>query len=158
MARRLVHSAAVARIALGSDHAGYELKQHFVEMLSATGHDIIDHGTDSTEPVDYPAFCAAAGRSVRDGTADLGIVVGGSGQGEQLAANKVRGVRAALCNDLFTARLARAHNDANVMSIGARVVGLGLAEEIVAVFLSTPFDGGRHARRVAQLTELEEHF
>jgi ribose 5-phosphate isomerase B len=148
----------VARIALGSDHAGYELKQHFVSMLSATGHDIIDHGTDSTEPVDYPAFCAAAGRSVRDGDADLGIVVGGSGQGEQLAANKVRGVRAALCNDLFTARLARAHNDANVMSIGARVVGVGLAEEIVAVFLSTPFDGGRHARRVAQLTELEEHF
>ena len=85
-------------------------------------------------------------------------MVGGSGQGEQLAANKVRGVRAALCNDLFTARLARAHNDANVMSIGARVVGVGLAEEIVAVFLSTPFDGGRHARRVAQLTELEEHF
>ncbi len=158
MARRLVHSAAVARIALGSDHAGYELKQHFVAMLSATGHEIIDHGTDSTEPVDYPAFCAAAGRSVRDGNADVGIVVGGSGQGEQLAANKVRGVRAALCNDLFTARLARAHNDANVMSIGARVVGVGLAEEIVAVFLSTPFDGGRHARRVAQLTELEEHF
>ena len=85
-------------------------------------------------------------------------MVGGSGQGEQLAANKVRGVRAALCNDLYTARLARAHNDANVMSIGARVVGVGLAEEILAVFLSTPFDGGRHARRVAQLTELEEHF
>ena len=148
----------MARIALGSDHAGYELKQHFVEMLSATGHDIIDHGTDSTEPVDYPAFCAAAGRSVRDGDADVGIVVGGSGQGEQLAANKVRGVRAALCNDLYTARLARAHNDANVMSIGARVVGIDLAEEIIAVFLSTPFDGGRHARRVAQLTELEEHF
>ena len=148
----------MARIALGSDHAGYELKQHFVEMLSAKGHDIIDHGTDSTEPVDYPAFCAAAGRSVRDGDADVGIVVGGSGQGEQLAANKVRGVRAALCNDLYTARLARAHNDANVMSIGARVVGIGLAEEIIAVFLSTPFDGGRHARRVAQLTELEEHF
>ena len=148
----------MARIALGSDHAGYELKQHFVEVLSATGHEIIDHGTDSTEPVDYPAFCAAAGRSVRDGAADVGIVVGGSGQGEQLAANKVRGVRAALCNDLYTARLARAHNDANVLSIGARVVGVGLAEEILAVFLSTPFDGGRHARRVAQITELEEHF
>ena len=103
-------------------------------------------------------FCAAAGRSVRDGDADVGIVVGGSGQGEQLAANKVRGVRAALCNDLFTARLARAHNDANVLSIGARVVGVGLAEEIVAVFLSTPFEGGRHARRVAQITELEEQF
>jgi ribose 5-phosphate isomerase B len=146
----------VARIALGSDHAGYELKQHFVEMLKAEGHEIIDHGTDSTETVDYPQFCAAAGRSVRDGAADVGIVVGGSGQGEQLAANKVRGVRAALCNDLYTARLARAHNDANVLAMGARVVGVGLAEEILAVFLSTSFDGGRHARRVAQITELEE--
>ncbi len=148
----------MARIALAADHAGYELKQHFVEVLSADGHEIIDHGTDSTETVDYPAFCAAAGRSVRDGAADVGIVVGGSGQGEQLAANKVRGVRAALCNDLYTARLARAHNDANVLSIGARVVGVGLAEEILAVFLSTSFDGGRHALRVAQITELEEHF
>jgi ribose 5-phosphate isomerase B len=154
----LVHSAEVARIALGSDHAGYELKMHLVEVLSADGHEIIDHGTDSTEPVDYPPICAAAGRSVRDGAADVGIVVGGSGQGEQLAANKVRGIRAALCNDLYTARLARAHNDANVLSIGARVVGVGLAEEILAVFLSTPFEGGRHAVRVAQITELEEHF
>jgi ribose 5-phosphate isomerase B len=127
-------------------------------LLAADGHEIIDHGTDSTETVDYPPFCAAAGRSVRDGDADVGIVVGGSGQGEQLAANKVRGVRAALCNDLYTARLARAHNDANVLSIGARVVGVGLAEEIVAVFLSTSFEGGRHARRVAQITELEEQF
>jgi ribose 5-phosphate isomerase B len=148
----------VARIALGSDHAGYELKQHLVGLLAAEGHEIIDHGTDSTETVDYPAFCAAAGRSVRDGIADVGIVVGGSGQGEQLAANKVRGVRAALCNDLYTARLARAHNDANVLSIGARVVGVGLAEEILAVFLATSFDGGRHAQRVAQITELEEQF
>jgi ribose 5-phosphate isomerase B len=95
---------------------------------------------------------------VRDGDAEVAVVVGGSGQGEQLAANKVRGVRAALCNDLYTARLARAHNDANVLSIGARVVGVGLAEEILAVFLSTPFEGGRHARRVAQLAELEEQF
>ena len=146
------------RIAIGSDHAGFELKEHFVEVLSAQGHEIIDHGTNSTDAVDYPMFCAAAGRSVRDGAADVGIVVGGSGQGEQLAANKVRGVRAALCNDLYTARLARAHNDANVLSIGARVVGVGLAEEILAVFLSTSFDGGRHALRVAQITELEEQF
>ncbi|HEY3485024.1 MAG TPA: RpiB/LacA/LacB family sugar-phosphate isomerase, partial [Ilumatobacteraceae bacterium] len=115
-------------------------------------------GTDSTETVDYPIFCAAVGRTVRDGDADLGIVLGGSGQGEQLAANKVRGVRAALCNDLYTARMARAHNDANVLSIGARVVGVGLADEIVDLFVSTPFDGGRHARRVAQIAELEEQF
>ena len=127
----------MARIAIGADHAGFPLKEHFVALLTGQGHEIIDHGTNSTEPVDYPAFCAAAGRSVRDGDAEYGIVLGGSGQGEQLAANKVRGVRAALCNDLYTARMARAHNDANVLSIGARVVGIGLAEEILATFLST---------------------
>jgi ribose 5-phosphate isomerase B len=145
-------------VAFGADHAGYELKQHLIEKLSAAGHDIIDHGTFSTESVDYPEFCAAAARSVRDGDADVGIVVGGSGQGEQLAANKVKGVRAALCNCLYTARLARQHNDANVLSIGARVVGVGLADEIVDIFLATEFEGGRHARRVAQITELEEQF
>ena len=117
-----------------------------------------DHGTHSTESCDYPPICAAVGRTVRDGDADLGIVLGGSGQGEQLAANKVRGVRAALCNDLYTARMARAHNDANVLSMGARVVGIGLAEEILATFLSTPFEGGRHQRRVDQLTALEQEF
>ena len=134
------------RIAIGSDHAGYELKQHLIGVLSTDGHDVSDLGTNSTESCDYPQFCAAVGREVRNGDADVGIVVGGSGQGEQLAANKVHGVRAALCNDLFTARLARAHNDANVLSMGARVVGVGLAEEILAVFLATSFDGGRHAR------------
>lgn len=148
----------MATIAFGADHAGFELKQHLIDRLQASGHTVIDHGTDSTSSVDYPAFCAAAARSVRDGEADVGIVIGGSGQGEQLAANKVRGVRAALCNCLYTARMAREHNDANVLSIGARVVGLGLAEEIVDLFLETSFEGGRHARRVAQLTELEEQF
>ncbi|MDJ0768797.1 MAG: ribose 5-phosphate isomerase B [Ilumatobacter sp.] len=146
----------MARIAFGSDHAGFELKQHLIDRLAAAGHEIVDHGTDSTESVDYPGFCAAAARSVRDGEADVGIVLGGSGQGEQLAANKVRGARAALCNCLYTARMAREHNDANVLSMGARVVGVGLADEIVDLFLSTPFEGGRHARRVAQLTEIEE--
>ena len=126
--------------------------------LAAAGHEIIDHGTNSSESVDYPEFCAAAARSVRDGSADIGIVLGGSGQGEQLAANKVRGVRAALCNCLYTARMAREHNNANVLSIGARVVGVGLAEEIVDLFLSTPFEGGRHARRVDQISALEEEF
>jgi ribose 5-phosphate isomerase B len=148
----------VTRIALASDHAGFELKQHLVARLGSQGHDIIDHGTDSTESVDYPIFCAAAARSVRDGDADVAIVVGGSGQGEQLAANKVRGIRAALCNCLYTARMAREHNDANVLSIGARVVGVGLAEEIVDLFLSTEFEGGRHARRVQQITDLEAEF
>jgi ribose 5-phosphate isomerase B len=145
-------------IAIGADHAGFELKTHFIEVLKGEGHDVIDHGTDSTVATDYPPICAAVGRSVRDGEAEVGIVVGGSGQGEQLAANKVRGVRAALCNDLYTARLARAHNDANVLSIGARVVGTDLAEEILALFLSTEFEGGRHARRVAEITDLEAQF
>lgn len=143
------------RIALGADHAGYELKVHLAEMLSGEGHEVIDMGTHSTESCDYPPICAAVGRAVRDGGADIGIVLGGSGQGEQLAANKVRGVRAALCNDLYTARMARAHNDANVLSMGARVVGTGLAEEIVHLFLATSFEGGRHERRVQQLAEIE---
>lgn len=143
------------RIAIGSDHAGYELKQHLIDVLTTGGHDMIDLGTHSTESCDYPPICADVGRHVRDGDADLGIVLGGSGQGEQLAANKVHGVRAALCNDLFTARLARAHNDANVLSMGARVIGTGLAEEILSTFLATPFEGGRHARRVEQVMSIE---
>ena len=131
------------------------MKQHLIDVLAADGHDIVDLGTNSTESCDYPQFCAAVGRAVRNGEVEVGVVVGGSGQGEQLAANKVHGVRAALCNDLFTARLARAHNDANVLSIGARVVGVGLAEEILATFLATKFDGGRHARRVEQVMQIE---
>ncbi len=148
----------MTRVAFGADHAGYELKQHLITRLEGAGYEIIDHGTSSTDSVDYPPFCAAAARSVRDGDADFGIVVGGSGQGEQLAANKVRGAWAALCNCLYTARLAREHNDANVLAIGARVVGQGLAEEIVDTFLTTNFEGGRHARRVSQIIELEEQF
>jgi ribose 5-phosphate isomerase B len=151
-------AADTRRIAIGSDHAGFELKQHLVAMLREQGFQVDDQGTHSTESVDYPAICAGVGRTVRDGAADVGIVLGGSGQGEQLAANKVRGVRAALCNCLYTARMAREHNDANVLSMGARVVGVGLAEEIVATFLATDFEGGRHARRVDQLTELEANF
>jgi ribose 5-phosphate isomerase B len=148
----------MSRIAIGSDHAGFELKTYLVKLLRERGHDVIDHGTDSTEPVDYPPICAAVGRTVRDRDAELGIVVGGSGQGEQIAANKVRGVRAALCNDLYTAKMARAHNDANVLSMGARVIGSGLAEEILDTFLTTDFEGGRHAHRVAQLADLESQF
>ena len=144
------------RIAIGSDHAGYDLKQHLVTFLTGLGHTVDDQGTHSTESCDYPPICAGVGRTVRDGQADLGIVLGGSGQGEQLAANKVRGVRAALCNCLYTAKMARSHNNANVLSMGARVVGVGLAEEIVTTFLATDFEGGRHERRVAQLAEIEE--
>lgn len=145
----------MSRVAIGADHAGYTLKSHLIGVLRAAGHQVDDLGTHSTESCDYPPICAAVGRAVRDGKADLGIVLGGSGQGEQLAANKVRGVRAALCNDLYTARMARSHNNANVLSMGARVVGEGLAEEILAVFLATEFEGGRHERRVAQLADIE---
>lgn len=146
------------RIAIGSDHAGFELKQHLVMRLAGSGHEVADLGTDSEAAVDYPAFCAAVGRAVMRGDAERGIVIGGSGEGEQLAANKVRGVRAALCNDLYTARLSRQHNDANVLSLGARVVAAGLADEIAEVWLGTPFDGGRHERRVEQLAALEARF
>ncbi len=145
----------MSRIAIGADHAGYELKAHFAGLLRSAGHTVDDLGTHSAESTDYPQYCAAVGRAVRDGEAELGIVIGGSGQGEQLAANKISGVRAALCNDLYTARMARAHNDANVLSLGARVVGVGLAEEILELFLATAFEGGRHARRIAQVMALE---
>ena len=143
------------RIAIGADHAGYSLKQHLIGTLKSLGHDVDDHGTDSEESVDYPAICAGVGRAVAKGEADRGIVLGGSGQGEQISANKVRGVRAALCNDLYTARLSREHNDANVLAMGGRIVGLGLADEIVKLWLTTDFEGGRHARRVQQIAELE---
>jgi ribose 5-phosphate isomerase B len=148
----------MGRIAIGSDHAGFDLKSHLIDFLAGMGHDVEDHGTHSTESVDYPQICAGVGRSVVAGDADWGIVLGGSGQGEQLAANKVRGVRAALCNCLYTARMAREHNDANVLSIGGRVVGIGLAEEIVTIFANTEFEGGRHQRRVDQITALESDF
>jgi ribose 5-phosphate isomerase B len=112
-------------------------------------------GTDSDARVDYPPIMAAVGRAVAAGEVDRGIVLGGSGQGEQIAANKVRGVRAALCNDLYTARMSRAHNDANVLAMGARIVAPPLAEEILALWLAEPFEGGRHAPRIAQIAEIE---
>ncbi len=142
-------------IAIGSDHAGFALKCHLVAALGARGHRVADLGTDSEASVDYPPICAAVGREVAAGRAEFGIVLGGSGQGEQIAANKVRGVRAALCNDLYTARMARAHNDANVLAIGGRIVATGLADEILDVFLTTEFEGGRHARRVQQIAAIE---
>lgn len=144
------------RIVIGSDHAGFRLKEHLKGVLKEDGHEVDDLGTHSEEAVDYPPICAAVGRAVAAGAAERGIVLGGSGQGEQLAANKVLGVRAALCNDLYTARLSREHNDANVLSMGGRIVGEGLADEIVRLWLATDFAGGRHARRVGQITEIEK--
>jgi ribose 5-phosphate isomerase B len=143
------------RIAIGADHAGFPLKQHLVATLARLGHVVQDRGTHSEAATDYPPICADVARLVTSGKADRGIVVGGSGQGEQMAANKVHGARAALCNDLYTARMSRAHNDANVLAIGGRIVAFGLADEIVALWLDTPFDGGRHQRRVDQIAELE---
>jgi ribose 5-phosphate isomerase B len=143
------------RIAIGGDHAGFPLKEHLVAVLEKWGHDVRDLGTDSTEAVDYPPFCAAVARSVVQGDAEFGIVLGGSGQGEQISANKVHGARAALCNDLYTARMARQHNDANVLSIGGRIVAPELAEEILQIFLDTPFEGGRHQRRIDEIADIE---
>jgi ribose 5-phosphate isomerase B len=143
------------RIAIGSDHAGYPLKEDLKAFLTQEGHDVIDVGTDSTDPVDYPAFCAAAARVVTAGEAERGIVLGGSGQGEQIAANKVRGVRAALCNDVFLAGLSRRHNDANVLAMGGRIVAPSYAREIVRVWLDTPFEGGRHVPRLEQIAGIE---
>ena len=143
------------RIAIGADHAGFALKEHIVQTLGRLGHAVDDRGTHSEAPVDYPPICAEVARLVVAGKADLGIVIGGSGQGEQIAANKVDGIRAALCNDLYTTRLSRQHNDANVLAIGGRIVGFGLADEIVTLWLATAFEGGRHQRRLDQITEIE---
>ena len=144
------------RIALGSDHAGYLLKTAIAKHLVDRGHDVLDLGTDSEASVDYPRFCAAVGRAVVGGKADFGIVMGGSGQGEAIAANKVKGVRAALCLDEFTARLAREHNDANVLSLGGRIVAEFYAAAIVDVFLATQFEGGRHVARLEQIADIEK--
>ena len=143
------------RVSMGSDHAGYRLKEELKTFLQTEGHEVLDVGTYSEETVDYPDFCAAAARAVIDGRADRAIVLGGSGQGEQVAANKVRGTRAALCNDMHLAQLSRRHNDANVLAMGGRIVATELAKEIVKLWLATPFDGGRHARRLEQIAEIE---
>ena len=143
------------RIAVGSDHAGFSLKEDVKAFLGELGHEVVDYGTDSNQPVDYPAFIAAAAHAVGNGECERAIVVGGSGQGEQIAANKVRGVRAALCHDLFLAELSRMHNDANVLSMGGRVVAPAYAREIVRVWLDTGFEGGRHVARLEQIASIE---
>jgi ribose 5-phosphate isomerase B len=143
------------RIVMGADHAGFSLKEDLKGFLEAEGHQVIDVGTDSTDPVDYPAFCAAAARAVVDGRADRGIVLGGSGQGEQIVANKIDGVRASLCHDLYSARLAREHNDANVLGMGARVIAATYAREVVRLWLETPFARGHHEQRIEQIAMIE---
>lgn len=143
------------KVAVASDHAGFELKTAIVAHLAASGHEVEDLGTDSTVPVDYPIFCSACARAVVAGEAELGIVVGGSGQGEQISANKVHGARAALCHDEYTARLARQHNNANVLALGARVTAEVLALILVDTFLATTFEGGRHVTRLEQIAAIE---
>jgi ribose 5-phosphate isomerase B len=139
------------RIAIGSDHAGFQYKGILIGLLQEMGHVVKDFGTDSEEAVDYPDYIRPVAQAVAEGTFERGIVLGGSGNGEAIVANKVKGVRCALCWDVTTARLARQHNDANVVALGQRVVALEEAKDLVRVFLSTDFDGGRHARRIGKI-------
>jgi ribose 5-phosphate isomerase B len=141
------------KISLGTDHAGFLYKEKIKELLASLGHEVKDFGTWSEEPVDYPLFIRPAAQAVANGECDRGIVFGGSGNGEAMAANKVRGVRCALCWNEESAKLSRLHNDANVLSLGQRLIAEDLALEIVRIWLTTPFEGGRHARRIAQLDQ-----
>jgi ribose 5-phosphate isomerase B len=141
------------KIAIGSDHAGFQYKQQIKEFLRTLGHDVIDFGTDSEEPVDYPLFCRPVALAVARGDVDRGIVLGGSGNGEAMTANRVKGVRCALCWNTESARLGRLHNDANVISLGQRMMSEVEALEIVRVWLNTEFEGGRHIRRIQMLDE-----
>jgi ribose 5-phosphate isomerase B len=144
------------RIALGSDHAGYDLKQHIGSMLADSGVTVIDLGTHSTDPVDYPDFAAAVARSVTDGRADRGIIICGSGAGACVAANKVRGIRAATAHDTYTAHQAVEHDDVNVLCLGSRVIGLNVAEELVRTFIAAEFSHEeRHVRRLNKVKALE---
>jgi ribose 5-phosphate isomerase B len=142
------------KIAIGSDHAGYKYKEKIKQFLNGLGHLVVDFGTDSEEPVDYPLFIRPVALAVARGEADRGVVLGGSGNGEAMTANRVRGVRCAVCWNVESARLARQHNDANSISLGQRMITEELALEIVHVWLETPFEGGRHLHRI-QLIDLE---
>jgi ribose 5-phosphate isomerase B len=141
------------KIAIGSDHAGYHYKQAILLHLREAGHEVEDFGTHSEAPVDYPKFIRPVAEAVAAGRFERGIVLGGSGNGEAIAANRVRGVRCGLCWNLESARLTRLHNDANVLSLGERMMDLDLALQIVGVFFTTPFEGGRHLARIQELDE-----
>ncbi len=142
------------KIAMGCDHGGYALKETVKKLLEENGHEVVDCGTHSTESCDYPVFGEAAARKVQSGECERGIVVCTTGIGISIAANKVRGVRCALCHDPLSAEMSRRHNNANMLALGAGIVGKNMAERIVSVFLSTEFEGGRHARRVGLLDEI----
>lgn len=144
------------RIAMGSDHAGLELKRHVVEALRAAGHEVVDVGTDSEESTDYPLFAEPAARMVADGEADRGVLVCGSGVGVNIVANKVDGIRSVNAHDVGEAKLARQHNDVNVLTLSGRRVASDVADAIVETFLDTEFEGGRHERRVELIGEVEK--
>ncbi len=143
-------------IAIGCDHGGYELKQEVMKLLEEKGFEYKDFGTYSTESCDYPVYGEAVARAVAGGECEKGIIICGTGIGISMAANKVKGIRAALCGDCYSAEYTRRHNDANILAMGARTLGSGLALKIVETFLSTEFEGGRHARRVALISDIEE--
>ncbi len=143
------------RIAIGADHAGVDLKDHLTERLATQGHEVTDLGTHGPESVDYPDFAHQVARKVAVGESDRGILVCGTGQGMAMSANKVEGIRAGCVSDTFSARMIAQHNDARVLCIGARVVGLNLAEAIVDAYLEAQFEGGRHARRVGKIAGSE---
>jgi len=141
------------KIAIGSDHAGFRYKEEIKRWLTERGHEVLDCGTHSEEPVDYPLFIRPAAEAVVRGTCERAIVLGGSGNGEAMAANRLKGIRCALCWNEETARLGRQHNDANALSIGQRMIPLETALAIVRIWLETPFEGGRHVRRIQMLDE-----
>ncbi len=143
------------RVAIGSDHAGFALKGELVELLREMGAEVTDFGTDSADPVDYPDFIAPVARAVAHGMADYGVVLGGSGTGEAIVANKVRGIRCVQATNPVVARLAREHNDANMISFGARIVGSEVAKACLREFLGASFAGGRHVGRVAKIALIE---
>lgn len=143
------------KIAFGCDHAGVELREAVVAAVQALGHELVDFGTYSRESVDYPDFAEKVAAAVQAGECQFGILVCGTGVGISISANKVSGIRAALCGNEYMARMSRLHNDANVLALGARVIGPGLAQEIVTTFLQTKFEGGRHQCRVEKISALE---
>ncbi|HHX09966.1 MAG TPA: ribose 5-phosphate isomerase B [Firmicutes bacterium] len=143
------------KVAIGSDHAGYRQKGEVAALIKDLGHEVTDFGTHSEESVDYPDFALRVAQAVSQGEADLGVLVCGTGLGMAIAANKVKGIRAVTCGDTFSARASREHNDANVLCIGARVTGGGLALDIVKTWLESEFQGGRHVRRVNKISEIE---
>jgi ribose 5-phosphate isomerase B len=143
------------KIAVGSDHAGFTYKQRIIAHLKEKGHEVVDFGTNSAESTDYPLWIIPTAEEVAKGNAEFGIVLGGSGNGEAIAANKVKGIRCALCWSDETAELSRQHNDANVLSMGQRMISLELALRLVDIWLSSSFEGGRHAGRIEQLARYE---